>query len=338
MTWNPEVTTANQDVQIGAEATTALGTSVSAGKRVECFDWTMGIMADVNFITGTGRKYPSASEENTEWTEGTIGGNFDYNGCIYPLASVMGSVAAASHGASTTAKDWIFTPPLTGSVVPQTYTVEMGDSVRARKTTYVLFTEWGYKGTRKDFTNSGKWIAYPITDGITKTASPTVVTSSPIAGKHWNAYLDSTSGGLGGTQLLRLMSVEYLMTNVYGVVYPINRTNLGWTAHVDLVPKCTVKLKFEANAEGMAPLSYLQAGTTYYLRLNAQGPQIASDGPGAIYATFQHDMAIKFGKPSAFADDAGVFALEWECTVVEDSSWGTGKAQTITVTNLLTAL
>ena len=39
--------------------------------------------------------------------------------------------------------------------------------------------------------------------------------------------------------------------------------------------------------------------------------------------TIKHDMAVKFNKPTgAFADDQGVFALEWEMDVVEDATLG----------------
>ncbi len=55
--------------------------------------------------------------------------------------------------------------------------------------------------------------------------------------------------------------------------------------------------------------------------------------------TFQHDMAIKFGKPTPFKDDGGIFAIEWEATIVEDPLWGaSGQSQKLTVTNLITAL
>jgi len=50
----------------------------------------------------------------------------------------------------------------------------------------------------------------------------------------------------------------------------------------------------------------------------------------------RHDMAVKVSKPTPFKDDKGVFAEEWEFTVVEDATWG--NAQKVTVTNLLTAL
>jgi len=340
MTWTQESASVNQRVQLGAESTSALGTAVAAGKLIECFDFVLGIDGDVNYYTSTGHKYPSAQEENTEFVSGTLAGNLDYNGVIYPLASCMGSSAVAAHGSSATAKDWIYTPPLTGSVVPQTYTLQQGDAIRARQTAYLIFTEFGYKAMRKgDVTASGKFVGLPITDGITMTASPTTIVTAPVVGKHWNVYLDTTSAGLGTTQILRCFSIDYLFTNVYGTFFPLNRANLGYTAHVDLVPKATIKLLLEANAEGMTiPLGALESGTTYYLRVTAQGPQIASDGPGAVYNTFQHDMAVKFGKPTAFKDEQGVYALEWECTVVEDAAWGSGKSQMVTVTNLITAL
>jgi len=51
---------------------------------------------------------------------------------------------------------------------------------------------------------------------------------------------------------------------------------------------------------------------------------------------FRHDMAVKVSNVSDFADNGGVYAIEWELTLVEDGGWG--KAQTGTVTNLITAL
>src|SRR5258708_39510735 len=78
-----ERTTVNQKVQIGAESTSALGTSVAALKLVQSFSWTFQIEADVVFYTPTGRKYPSTQEENMEWTSASMSGTFDYNCSIY---------------------------------------------------------------------------------------------------------------------------------------------------------------------------------------------------------------------------------------------------------------
>ena len=427
MAFTPEVSSINQRIQVGAESTSALGTAVAAGKLLECFDIVFGIVPEVKFYRPTGHKYPSVQEENQEWGEGTLGGILDYNGVIYPLAGVMGSVSPVTHGVSATAKDWIFVPPILGSIVPQTYTFQQGDAVRARQFAYGLFTEFAYKGTRKEFTNNGKLLAQAISDGITLTASPTAVALAPVVAKQVNVYLDTTSAGIGTTQLLRTLSLDYMMTGVYGPFWPLNRSNISYTGHVDLEPKTTIKIMEEANAEGMAMLGYLQTGTTYYMRVQALGLVIdnlqtvslgapsagtftltykaqttatiafnataaavqsalaalssipagtvavtgSAGGPynvvfsgslaqdttamtgsgtgltGGTFLitqnqtnnTFQHDMAVKFGKPTPFKDDSGIFAIEWEATIVEDPNWGaSGTSQKLTVTNLITAL
>jgi hypothetical protein len=428
MTFTPERSSVNQRVQIGAEST--IGTAVPAGKLLECFDWVFGINGDVVDYTPTGHKYVNVQEENTEWTDITLGGEMDYNGLIYPAGGVFGAVTPAAHGSSSVAKDWIYTPPVFGSVAPQTYTLQQGDSTRAHQTAYTLFTDFGYTVTRKDAKLTGKAITQPISDGVTLTSSPTAVALAPTVAKQYNIYLDSTSGALGTTQLLKVLQVVYSFSGVYGPFWPINRANIGYTSHVDLVPKSDIKIKLEADAAGMALLIYLQQGTTYYLRVQAVGSVIDNNqtltiGGGAvsgnftltykgqttaniaysssltaatvqtafqllstvstnctvsgsnggpytfafsgalasdttamtatnvsltggtptivvtqtqIYNTFTHDMAIKVGKPSTFSDDSGIFAIEWAAVIVEDPSWGSGKAQTMTLTNLITAL
>ncbi len=341
MTWTPEVQTINQRIQIGAESTSALGTAVAASKLLECFTWTIGIDTDISFFGSSGHKYDQVQEENWEQTSLDAQGNLDFNGVCYLLASVMGSVSPVAHGSSSTAKDWIFTPPIYGSIVPQTYSIQQGDSIRARSLSYGILNSFGYKGTRKQpFTVNAKGFGQALSDGIILSSSPTAVALSPVVGKFFNVYLDTTSGGIGTTLLTRCFSVEYAFDNVYGPFYPLNRANPSYTGHVDLKPKTTLKLKLETDATGLATMqtTYLQGGSTAYIRVQAQGNQIASDGPGSVKATFQHDMACKVGKPSTLGDDQGIFAVEWEFTVVEDASWNSGQAQQVTVTNLLTAL
>lgn len=335
MPFTPERTWVNQRVQIGAEST--IGTAVPASKLLQCYDMTFAIEAEVQKFTATGHKYVSVQEENMEWTSGTVTGTLDYNGVLYPLNSVMGAVTPTAHGSSATAKDWIFTPPITGSVAPQTYTLQQGDSTHAHSFAYGLFTKFGYKGDRKSFTTSGTMIGTNLSDGITLTSNPTAIALAPVVAKQVNVYLDSSSGNLGNTLITKsALAVDFEMSNVYGPFWPLNRSTPSFTSHVDLMPSCTIKLLTEADTTGMQLLTYLQSQTTYYLRVQAVGTQIATDGPGAVNQTFTHDMAVKFDKPSAFQDKDGIFAIEWTATIVEDTAWN--KSQTLTVTNLLTSL
>jgi hypothetical protein len=334
MAWQPERSTVNQRLQIGPESTSALGTPVAATKLLECFDWQFGINGDINTYTPTGHKYATEQTENTEWVDGTLGGNLDFNGILYPLAGVCGATTPTAAGSSTTAKQWTFTPPTTGSVVPQTYSVEQGDSTYAHSMAYLLFSQFGYTATRSAVSCSGKTISHPISTGITMTDNPTAVPMAPVAGKQYNVYLDPTSEALGTTQLTKALSIDYTMDSVYNPFWPMNRSNIGFTSHVDVAPSCTVKILLEADAVGMGLLNSLQVGSTQFLRVEAVGAVIDADN--TINNTITHDMAIKIGKPNTFSDNDGVFAIEWDCPIVEDPTWG--MAQQFVVTNLITAL
>src|SRR6185312_3929108 len=428
MTFNPESQGINQRLQFGLEATP--GVNVAANKLLQALDLTMGPMADVAEFFPTGRKYASVDIENAEWSEGSFSDSpLDYNNVAYLLSGVAGAPTIGAHGASATAKDWTWTPPLTGSVQPQTYTVEQGDtSTRAHKVNYGLVSEFSYKGDKKSgIKNSAKLLAQALQLGITMTSSPTAVALAPSAGKHFNFYLDPTSAALGTTQLLRCLNVDYSFGNIYGIFFAFNRSTLGFTSHVDLRPKTTIKLLLEADATGEAQLAALQAGATQFLRVQGQGLIIdnlqtvtigggatggtftlsyknqttapitysaalssatvntafqllstvstnctvtgSAGGPyiftfsGALasdmspvgvtnvslsggtptvasvaqaYNMFQHYMAVKVSKPNPYSDKDGVYANEWEYTIVEDATWG--KSQFFTVTTLLTAL
>lgn len=428
MTFSPETQSINQRLQFGLEATP--GVNVAATKLLQALDLTMGPMADVAEFTPTGRKYASIDIENAEWTEGTFAdAPIDYNDVVYLLSGVAGAPTIGAHGASATAKDWTWTPPLTGSVQPQTYTIEQGDTAtRARKVNYGLVSEFAYKGDKKTGIKcGGKLLAQALQLGITMTGGPTAIALAPTAGKHFNFYLDPTSAALGTTQLLRCLNVDYSFGNIYGMFFAFNRAQLGWTAHVDLRPKTTIKLMLEADATGEAQLAALQAGQTQFLRIQGQGLiidnlQTVTIGGGATggtftlsyknqttapitysaaltsatvntafqllstvstnctvtggaggpyiftfsgglandmspvgvqnvslsggtptvssvaqaYNVFQHDMAVKVSKPNPYQDKDGVYANDWEYTIVEDPTWG--KSQFFTVTTLLTAL
>lgn len=332
----PERVTANQALQLGVETTP--GTSVAANRLLRCFTFETGIETDTKFFTGSGRKYPSIQEQNKEWTSFAFDGEMDFNGLIYPLNSVLGTGAITAHGASATAKDHTFTPVIAGNATKKTWTMEQGDSVRAHKFTYGLFTKWAYKLSRDDSTTNGEGVGQEITDGIAMTASPTAIALAPMVADQWNVYLDATSGALGTTQLLRVKEIEFDMSGVYQPAWFLNRSEPSWTTDIDLVPECTISLLMEADSVGMAQLAHLQSGATRYLRVHAVGNEIATDGPGSVTNEFIHDLAIKFEKPDKLSDIDGIYGIKWTCRVVEDTAWGSGQSHKVVLTNLLTAL
>lgn len=329
--------TVNQRVQIGVESTA--GTGVAATKLLEMFSWMAGIETDIKSFTPTGFKYVTEQIEEKEWMSWDFSGNMDYNGLVYPISSVFGAATITAHGGSATAKDWAFAPPSTGATSVKTYSIEQGDSVRAHKSYYNLFTDWGYKIDRggAEFSTTGKLICQPLQDGITLTSSPTAVALAPAASKHVNIYLDTASGSLGNTQFAgQVLQFDYNFASAYSVFWSIDRSKASWNKHVDVKPASTIDMLVEADAAGMALLASVQSQTTGFLRVDAQGSQIASDGPSTVLNEFIHDMAIKWAKPQKFEDNQGIYAIKFSGTVVHDPTWN--AAQKLTLTNLLTAL
>ena len=331
-----QITTATQQVQIGKETTP--GTAVACPTLLKCFDWIPGIDAGVSKYRPTGNLYDATQELDWESSNFSLGGTMDFNGIIYPLAMIYGTVTPAAHGSSSTAKDWIWTPSINQQTSVQTFTLMQGDSVRARKLAYAMLSDFGYKGDRKSaFSITGKGFGQILSDGITLTSSPTAVVTAQMQPKQFNIYLDTTSGGLGTTQVVAPISIDYSFGSVFSQAYYLNRTNASFTSHINVQPTTEFKMLLPADSFGLSQMqTYMESQATVYVRVDAQGATI--DSGNSVVNEFMHDMAVKVGKPSALQDKSGIYAVEWPLNVVQDPAWGSGKAQVITVTNLITAL
>lgn len=328
----------NQQIQIGVETTP--GTAVAASKLLVAFDWTLGLKPTTKQFRGTGRQYPSASAVLTEMSSAKVKGPGDFAQLVYLFSSLWGGATIALHGASTTAYDWKWTPSLTGSYAAsaKTFTVQAGDVVDAEQYAFVVFTGAGYSfGRKQEVQITGDAIAQTFTDGISLTASPTEVEQLPMTGAQFNVYLDTTSAGIGGTQLTDPLKVDYKASDYYEPYWPINRANASFTNILDKEKKHELTIKLQANSTGIAIKgNYLETGSRCYVRVSGTGPVI--DAGHSVSASMIHDMACFVNSMSEFSDEEGVYAVEYKLTVAEDSAWASGQAQVMTLTNLLSAL
>lgn len=332
----PQITTSTQQVQIGKETTP--GTAVACPTLLKCFNWDPGIDAGISKYRPSGNMYDATQELDWESSLFNLGGTMDYNGIIYALAMIYGQVTPAAHGASSTAKDWIWTPSINQQTSIQTFTLMQGDSQRARKLAYAMLSAFGYKGDRKTaFSITGSGFGQIISDGITLTSSPMAVATAQMQPKQFNVYLDTTSGGIGTTQVVAPISIDYSFGSVFGQAYYLNRSNPSFSSHINTQPTTEFKLLVPADSFGLSTMQgYMESQATVYLRIDAQGATI--DSGNSIVNEMIHDAAVKVGKPSMLQDKAGIYAVEWPLNVVQDPAWGSGQAQKITVTNLITAL
>lgn len=294
MTFTPEASSINQLLQLIPEVTP--GVQLAANRRLNCMQYKFGVKGNFKSTAGTGRKYPSVQQLNSEWVEGSFDGSMDYNGLLYPFTGAMGVTTPVAHGSSAVAKDWVVDASLSGAKQPQTFSFEQGDSVRAHKFAYGLTTKLGYKFDRQtDASVSGSILAQQTTDGVALTGSPTDIALSPITGQQFNIYLDSTGAALGTTQVLKSLSAEFSMDGIYGPAWFINRANASFGSHVDLKPNASMKFMVEADATGMASLGDMRTGITKFMRVEALGPLI------------DNNQTVTLGSPSA-----GTFTLTYK--------------------------
>lgn len=329
--------TVNQTVQIGKETTH--GTAVGAGKLLSAFDWTFGEKAATKQWVATGRKYPTASALLTEYAMGKISGHADFAACVYPISSVFGAATVALAGASSTVYGWTFTPPVAGAAAPVSYTVQQGNSVDdSEQYAYLMFSGFGYSFDRKqEVSFTGDWFSQTFTDGASLTSNPTAITLYPMTGAQANIYLDTSSGGLGGTQLTDVLKVDFKASDFYDQYWPLNRSAASFTSHFDKKPKNELKITMQANSTGVGErANYLQTGTKAYIRVSIQGVEL--DVPNTEYALFQHDMAVYCSDMAEFSDVDGVYAVEYTFQIAEDDGWSSGTAQKLLIQNLLSAL
>lgn len=328
------IATINNIVQIGVEATP--GTAVPANRLLQALSIEPGIAATVNTFRPAGGKYVTVAALGRESVEAKLSGVATYTEIVYPLASVMAYAAPVQISPpSGTAYRWTFTPAQSATDAVKTFTVEHGSSVRARRWTYGLVTEFGYtvaRGNRESFEISGSMIGQQLQDNISLTASPTPIALVPIAPTEVSVFVDATAAAIGTTKLTGALLVEYKLGKRFAPVWPIDSAIASFAAHVETPPDATLQLLVETDAQGMDFLTAMRAGDRRYVRIQAVGPQIET---GNSYM-FQHDLCGVVSAVDPFGDEDGVYVVKWTLTVAYDAAWG--KAQEVTVINTLTGL
>lgn len=279
----------NQQVQAAIE--TIRGTGVPATKLLTAFTWVLGGKPSTKQFRGTGRQYPSASALLTDESVIKISGPGDFAQLSYPFAGLWGLPTTTLHSGAVAAYDQVWTPPIVGSYASgaKSMTVQAGDVVDAEQYAFTIFTGLSYNFTRKqEVTINADAMAQTFTDGVTLTASPTVVQQSPMTGAQMNVYLDTSSAGLGGTLLTDPLKVEYKASDYYAGYWPINRSSASFTDILDKEKKHELGITLQANSAGIAVKSnYLVTGQRAYVRVSGQGPIIENNqtvGVGAATA------------------------------------------------------
>lgn len=320
-----------QTVQIGVEATP--GVAVAANKLLQSIEIQPAIAVETKSYRAMGNKFPALIIPGKEEVRAKIKGGATYTELTYLLASLL-SYAAPTQQGGTAAYLWTFAPSTTAADTVKTYTVEQGSSVRAHKFTYGQMTALEIAFSRAGIEVSGDMIGKQLADNISMTGSPSAIALVPILPTQVDVFLANSAAGLdSATALARAISVSWKISDRFGPIHPLATSgSAGFVGVVETEPNLECKLKMEADAEGMALLTTLRAGSSKFMRIKARGDLIAS----TYYYQLGIDVAMKVKDVSEFTDEDGLFAIEWTFGGVHDATWD--KSMNISLINTLSAL
>lgn len=326
-----ERTSVTQLLQLGVESTE--GTGVAANRLMPSWQLQTKLAGDATESRPNGFKFPTLEVIGKDYTEATINATQPtYDELPYMLASLLQYTAPVQQGA-TTAYLWTHAPSSSAEDTRKTYTIEQGSALRAHKFVGAFFHAFNISGDRSKVEVTAEAMGRLLSDAITLTATPTAVPLVPLQPKEADVYLDTTSAGLGGTKLTRVLHYELDIQDTKGPLWVVDSSKPSFAASVEMPIEATLKLRQEADAEGMAALTDWRAGgLTKFARLKFTSANLA--GTAFPYsATF--DMAVQVAEPpSEFTDEDGVYAIEWTYKIVHDTTWG--KALTAAVMNKTT--
>jgi hypothetical protein len=324
-----ERTSLTQIVQLGMEV--QAGTAVAATKRLTSLSIEPSAKAEPIRFRPAGSKYPTIIVPGKEWSEAAVSGYPTYTELVYALSSLLCKTTPVQQG-DTAAYLWEFDPSASDEDEVQTFTIEHGSSVRSDRFSYGLFRDLTLTVDRSTSDLSGTMFGQLFDDNVALSAGATELALVPILPKQWDIYVDDTHAALGSTKMTRHLRFSFGVSNRFGQVWPIDSSQDSFAAHVEIEPTAELRLLAEADAQGMAYLSAMRAGTTKFVRLEAKGATI--EVPYVYRCTI--DLAVKVSEPSEFSDEDGVYALEWTLPAVYDGGWG--RAFKWEIVNALSAL
>lgn len=317
-----ERATISQACQIGVE--TVAGTSVAANKRLGSIGFNLAPSIETNAQRPMGQKYANLQILGKEWVTASIDGAPVYTELPYILSSLMsaGTVTQIMDSVTPTGcYKWSFDSNAFGDDAPKTFTVEQGSAARAAKSSGLLITDTTMEFSRSEVTLSGSAIGKALVDGITMTASPTQLPQVPVRPTEMSFYADATAAALGTTKLTRAIKGSFELSSRYGPLWVVDAALPSYAATVETEPTLQGTMLQVMDAEGMAHLTRLRAGTTMFFRFAAIGPSIYV---GALPQTHKLyvDFAAQVSDIKEPSDEDGVYAIEWTLGGVVDSVWG----------------
>jgi hypothetical protein len=193
-----DITAATIHSQLGKETTA--GQAVAADKQMLSFGfprWTP--IGEGQILTPQGYKVPTTLVPvGRRWVEGSYEGVMDYNEIEYVLNSLINSTTPTTEAVNV--KHWVHTVQAATTETRQTYTWQQGNNQHAQEAPFMFFNSGRFDMSPLAQSMSGNVMAQLMTDDITLTAAPTILTPQVVNPASFDVRIGATRAALIGTQ------------------------------------------------------------------------------------------------------------------------------------------
>jgi hypothetical protein len=157
------------------------------------------------------------------------------------------------------------------------------------------------------------------------------IAESPVSGNEINLYVDTTSGGLGTTQIGCPMETRINLPERFNEKWCLNRSQASYTETVGIATEPTIAFDVEYNAQARALYDAVVQNSLpmRFIRFDALGANI---GAGADYK-IQWDFASSIRTAQEIKDRDGVYGYTFEWDIKHSPAWG--KAMSCFIVNTL---
>lgn len=258
-----------------------------------------------------------------EWSSGSVSGYPTYTELAYLLSNVLGAATVTTPSGATDTRKWLWEPDESTPWTPKTLTLRRGVSGgTAEEVNYLLLSGLGLTFSRTAAPEiSGDLFAqrmnYAATLATTGVGQHELV---PILPSQCDVYLDSSSGSLGSTKLLRDFEFSWSIADLFDMIWPINSSLPSFAAHSVQKPTLEAMLSLGNDTVGTGIVTNMRAGSTVWVRFRATGATDSIESGFAYRLTI--DVPLKVASAPSRADENGLSTLEWTFRNVYDPTWG----------------
>ena len=325
----PERSTKSQRTQLGYEASYDAGATVTKRLLGLTVDFDPQVSRNVNMAQGY--NFGSSSTLDKDFTEGDLGGALVFDELHHLFSLALGTVTPTPLTPAT-AQSWVWNLPNSGDITPKSAKFEKGDTSTAESVNGCVLTDLDLSWDREGFDVGGTVMGTRLLETATlTTAGVTSVPQVPLDPAKIGVFIDTTSGGLGTTRMLRAFDGGFSLGGLFGQIWALNELKTSFDGIISLAPDSESTITLMADSAGKALLTSLRAGDRRFIRWKVLGPQI---GIGPATYLLQIDLAIDVIDVDSFEDSDGIYAIPLTFGIMADETWA--KSGVITVQNTQT--